>query len=81
MPLIVDFASEVTSGTAPLSFFWNFGDGSTSNQQNPVYVLTIPGTYQVSMTATDADTELLSTLGVTTESGGSVENIPELYCT
>ena len=30
---------------------WNFGDGTTSNQRNPAHVYTMPGTYQVSLTA------------------------------
>ncbi len=30
---------------------WNFGDGTTSNQRSPVHVYTMPGTYQVSLTA------------------------------
>src|SRR5439155_16668953 len=51
-----------TSGCAPLTaqftdgtvgaigWSWNFGDGATSSQQNPVHVYTVPGTYTVSLT-------------------------------
>jgi len=30
---------------------WNFGDGTSSNQRNPVHTFTEPGTYQVRLTA------------------------------
>lgn len=37
------------------SWLWNFGDGQTSNLQNPVHNYTKPGKYTVSMTITDID--------------------------
>jgi hypothetical protein len=33
-------------------WFWNFGDGSTSSERNPVHTYTTPGTYTVSLTVT-----------------------------
>ncbi|HLP51925.1 MAG TPA: PKD domain-containing protein [Chitinophagales bacterium] len=37
----------------PISYWqWNFGDGDTSNLQNPTHVYATPGTYTVSLTAT-----------------------------
>ncbi len=36
----------------PVVWQWNFGDGSTSNQQNPQHNYTSPGNYQVCLTAT-----------------------------
>lgn len=33
---------------------WNFGDSGTSTQQNPTHVYTVDGTYDVSLTITDA---------------------------
>jgi len=35
----------------PTSWFWNFGDGQTSNKQNPSVTYTTPGIYSVSLTA------------------------------
>ena len=32
------------------TYLWNFGDGTTSNQLNPVHNYTIPGTYTVTFT-------------------------------
>lgn len=34
----------------PTSWSWNFGDGSTSTQQNPIHVYSEAGTYQVTLT-------------------------------
>lgn len=34
-------------------FLWNFGDGTFSNEENPVHVYTLPGTYTVSLTGTN----------------------------
>jgi large repetitive protein len=64
---VASFTSNVTSGTAPLavqftdsssnsptSWSWDFGDGNTSVEQNPVYTYSVPGTYSVSLNASNA---------------------------
>ncbi len=38
------------------SFFWDFGDGSTSTQSDPVHQYLTPGTYTVRMRAVDSAT-------------------------
>lgn len=45
------FTDQSTNG--PGSWQWNFGDGGTSNAQNPEYTYTIDGEYQVCLTATN----------------------------
>ncbi len=50
--LIVTFQN--TSTGTPTSYLWNFGDGFTSNLQNPTHAYTAPGTYTVTLTATNA---------------------------
>jgi gliding motility-associated-like protein len=35
------------------SYVWNFGDGNTSTLPNPTYIYQSPGTYSVSLTATN----------------------------
>ena len=62
-----DFSADVTSGGATLDvtfsdlsapsaagWSWDFGDSGTSSVQNPVHPYTTPGTYTVSLTATNA---------------------------
>lgn len=49
-----------TSTGTPTSWLWNFGDSTTSTSQNPTKTYSTPGTYTVSLQATNAggsDTE------------------------
>lgn len=39
-----------TSTGNPITWFWNFGDGSTSYEQNPVHIYEDSGTYEVCLT-------------------------------
>ncbi|MGN6803745.1 MAG: PKD domain-containing protein [Ginsengibacter sp.] len=44
----------VNSSTGPsLSYVWDFGDGTTSSQKNPVHLYTTEGTYPVSLSIKD----------------------------
>ncbi|NMC28255.1 MAG: PKD domain-containing protein, partial [Syntrophomonadaceae bacterium] len=62
-PAVADFSATPLSGTAPLevqfsnrttgdvtSWHWNFGDGSTSTEQNPLHTYRLPGSYTVKLT-------------------------------
>ncbi len=64
---VADFTATPTSGSAPLtvlfsdrstgsptSWFWSFGDGSTSSLRNPGHTYTVAGTYSVSLTVWNA---------------------------
>ncbi len=65
MPPTADFSSDspvvlgqpvnftnLTAGTPPISYIWNFGDGSgTSTEDNPAYTYSSSGTYTVSLYA------------------------------
>lgn len=42
------------SSNDPDTWLWNFGDGNTSDQQNPTHTYTNPGVYTVSLTVTNA---------------------------
>ncbi len=63
MPLDVTFTDSTTSSVLIASRAWNFGDGTTSAQQNPVHTYSLPGLFTVTMTATDIygaqDTKIL----------------------
>ncbi len=68
-PLIADFSADVTEGASPLSvnftdestefgspvvaWYWEFGDGETSNEQNPTHVYEMMGSYTVTFIIMD----------------------------
>ena len=49
-PLYVEFENTSEGAT---SYHWNFGDAGESNQTNPYFIFTEPGTYEVSLTGTN----------------------------
>ncbi len=51
-PLAVTFTD--TSSNTPTSWLWDFGDGSTSLEQNATHTYTLAGTYTVNLTVTNA---------------------------
>ncbi len=53
-PLGVSFAGSATGGTAPYTFSWNFGDGTTSTAQNPSHTYSAAGTFNATLTVTDS---------------------------
>ena len=86
---VADFSASPISGTEPLpvelsdlsasydmisSWLWDFGDGVTSTEQNPVHVFS-EGTYTVSLTVQEGDgdsdtetkTDLISVLATSTQ--------------
>ncbi|MFA5102680.1 MAG: PKD domain-containing protein [Candidatus Thermoplasmatota archaeon] len=53
-PLTVSFIGNATDETGTIeSYLWDFGDGNTSQEQNPTHIFTTVGTYNVSLTSTD----------------------------
>ncbi|MCD8483743.1 MAG: PKD domain-containing protein [Verrucomicrobia bacterium] len=55
-PLTVAFSGDGSSDPDgdDITFLWNFGDGHTSTEANPVHTFTTPGDYTVTLTVTDA---------------------------
>ncbi len=51
----IHFTNQSTSDGTIGSWAWDFGDGSTSSEQNPVHTYAHPGTYTVCLTVTDDD--------------------------
>ena len=57
----IDFI-DASSGTNPNTFYaWDFGDGSSSNQQNPNHTYASNGTYNVCLTISDSSSQCYST--------------------
>jgi PKD repeat protein/Zn-dependent protease len=52
-PLRVSFF-DLSEGTLPLRFLWDFGDGTTSTEQNPTHTFTQNGRYTVKITVTNS---------------------------
>lgn len=83
VPLVADFTADPTSGSAPLavafndasaggptSWRWDFGDGGTSTERNPIHTYAAEGTYSVTLTvgnAHDSDTVMKSGYIIVTE--------------
>ena len=81
----VDFSSAPTEGLVPLTvvfsgtatgspsgWFWEFGDGATSTQQNPVHIYSSGGTYTVNLSATNSfGTGVASKAGYITVKNGA----------
>jgi PKD repeat protein len=53
LPLTVNF-TDLSTGGAPTAWSWDFGDGGTSNDQNPTHTYSNPGTYDVTLTVSNA---------------------------
>jgi PKD repeat protein len=51
-PLAVTFTDQSTGG--PASWSWSFGDGATSNEQDPTHVYAEPGIFTVTLVASNA---------------------------
>ncbi|AKB37165.1 cell surface protein [Methanosarcina siciliae C2J] len=85
--LVAAFTADVTGGTAPLtvnftdlstgtptSWFWDFGDGANSTEQNPSHTYSAAGNYTVNLTVENdagSDFELKSDYIEVSEASGS----------
>jgi gliding motility-associated-like protein len=56
IPTPVNFNNTSHTGGTGLTFLWNFGDGTTSSQQNPSHNYSQSGLYNVTLIASDAGT-------------------------
>ena len=50
----VQFTAQTTGGKRPYTYAWDFGDGGSSTDANPMHTFANAGVYTVSVTATDA---------------------------
>jgi PKD repeat protein len=56
-------------------YLWNFGDGFTSTEQNPVHTYAMPGNYVVTLTAENQCSSNVNTQSVGVSSTSEVENL------
>ena len=79
IPLEVQFNCIGTGGNGKLSYFWNFGDGETSNNQNPKHTYTTKGDFTAVCTVTDTDGDTDSK-SVNINAGKNPLEITDLTC-
>jgi PKD repeat protein len=67
----IQFNGIVLGGVAPYSWFWDFQDGNTSTEQNPIHTFSSVGQYEVQLTVTDgsgqnqsADDNIQANIGI-----------------
>jgi PKD repeat protein len=75
-PLTVQFTDTSTGGAAT-GWSWDFGDGATATAQSPSHVYAAPGSYDVTLTVSNADgTDSVTRAGlITVTEPGARENI------
>jgi outer membrane protein OmpA-like peptidoglycan-associated protein len=52
--LTVQFESSASGGSLPYAYSWDFGEGGSSSEQNPVHTYNDPGNYTARLTVTDS---------------------------
>lgn len=57
-PMAVSFNSTILDGTAPYFYRWSFGDGVNSTQANPTHIYEKAGSYKVTLTVTDSNSNV-----------------------
>ncbi len=76
MDTLISFTDE--SENSPTNWLWDFGDGSSSTEQDPTHSYTTVGTYPVSLTASNgygSDTEIRTDYITVTEAGSEEDYI------
>ncbi|MBL7964861.1 MAG: PKD domain-containing protein [Flavobacteriales bacterium] len=68
----VEFFNYSTSGA---SSWWEFGDGTTSSDTEPMHIFDLPGAYQVTLTVTDGDCQSVVTQEVWVNTSTSVNDV------
>jgi len=73
-PLSVSF---MAGGSDPngdvLSYFWDFGDGFNSSEENPAHIFMYPGSYTVTVSVSDGEFSSSAQLYVSVESSLNIE--------
>jgi PKD repeat protein len=73
--------STPNGGSDLVSYYWEFGNGDTSSAFEPSYVYTQPGSYDVTLTVTNAcNCKNKYRLRITVDAGGSNISCPSVSC-
>jgi hypothetical protein len=56
----IGFQGETGGEHPPFTYYWDFGDSETSEEQNPSHIYTSPGEYIVTLTVTDSNNDAIS---------------------
>lgn len=73
--LTVTFTDNSVDAT---SWFWDFGDGNTSTQQNPVHTYAAAGTYNVTLTINNGACSSTQTIPLVTSVTNVNTNVPKI---
>lgn len=66
-PLTVSFNGSTDGGCPPVNYQWDFGDGGTSSERNPVHTYQAAGNYAAKLTVTDSrNNQSQKTVSITT---------------
>ena len=73
-PLEVTFnGSASTDDIGIVSYSWDFGDGTSSTEANPIHVYDVAGEYTVVLTVSDGEFTDTATLSITVLENGTIE--------
>jgi hypothetical protein len=64
--------TDASTGGAPTTWAWDFGDGGTSTEQSPAHTFTSAGTFAVSLTASNAGGSSMASMDVTVTLGAEL---------
>ncbi len=60
------------------SYLWDFGDGNTSTEENPIHDYEEPGDYTITLTTTNECGEATSTFDIVVESVNAIEDLESI---
>ena len=67
---IFNFTFSIPAGTTGLTYSWDFGDGNTSNLQNPTHTYALAGSYMATLVTTGAGCQYTNAMTVSNFNGG-----------
>jgi outer membrane protein assembly factor BamB len=75
----IQFNGSASGGYSPYSWHWDFGDETTSTEQNPAHIYTNPGNYTITLTVTDDEDNTSSdTIWIYIQETNSPPNTPTI---